>query len=244
MSQPQPSPSIPPATAVPAQASSDDGLYTPVFPAVLLQPLQEMGFDATRATRALHATGGESVDRALQWLFEHADDTNIDTPLRIPRPAAAATPAAPAASSNPASAAASSAPAQLTFTADTPLKLVLLVRTDLHMRSGKIAAQCAHAAVGIVLDLQQTSGKYAAPAVHQSLLRAWLHDGQAKVVLQVSSEADMLRLEELATSAGLPTHIVQDAGRTQVEAGSRTVLAIGPGPIQDIDKITGHLKLL
>ena len=59
-------------------------------------------------------------------------------------------------------------------------------------------------------------------------------------------------------------HIVADAGHTQVAAGSRTVLALGPGrlhldhlpvlaagsthsrvlaPAADIDSVTGHLKL-
>lgn len=53
--------------------------------------------------------------------------------------------------------------------------------------------------------------------------------------------------EELADQAaeqGLPTYIVCDAGRTQIAAGSQTVLAIGPAPKSAIDKITGHLKLL
>lgn len=52
---------------------------------------------------------------------------------------------------------------------------------------------------------------------------------------------------ELASKAlqrGLPAYIVQDAGRTQIAAGSQTVLAIGPGPKSVIDSVTGHLSLL
>ena len=37
---------------------------------------------------------------------------------------------------------------------------------------------------------------------------------------------------------------VEDAGRTQIAAGSQTVLAIGPAPVKIIDQITSHLKLL
>ena len=51
-------------------------------------------------------------------------------------------------------------------------------------------------------------------------------------------------LEARAVSAGMPTYIVHDAGRTQIPAGSQTVLAIGPAPKSLIDQITGHLKLL
>jgi PTH2 family peptidyl-tRNA hydrolase len=51
-------------------------------------------------------------------------------------------------------------------------------------------------------------------------------------------------LAERAAAAGIATYIVHDAGRTQIPAGSQTVLAIGPAPKSALDKITGHLKLL
>lgn len=47
-----------------------------------------------------------------------------------------------------------------------------------------------------------------------------------------------------AEKAGLVTYMVADAGRTQIAAGSRTVLAIGPAPLAAFEGITGHLKLL
>ena len=47
-----------------------------------------------------------------------------------------------------------------------------------------------------------------------------------------------------AEAAGLPTYVVQDAGRTEVAAGSCTVLAIGPGAKDKVDTVTGELKLL
>jgi PTH2 family peptidyl-tRNA hydrolase len=39
-------------------------------------------------------------------------------------------------------------------------------------------------------------------------------------------------------------YLVEDAGRTQIAAGSKTVLAIGPAPVAELDRITSHLKLL
>ena len=130
------------------------------------------------------------------------------------------------------------------------MKLVLLVRSDLHMRTGKIAAQVAHAAVGTVLDLQRLESRSTGVGVSESarsqvsMLKTWLREGQAKVVLSIKDESEMMTLERAARAAGIHTHIVADAGRTQVEAGSQTVLAIGPAPIPAIDAITGHLKLL
>jgi len=52
-----------------------------------------------------------------------------------------------------------------------------------------------------------------------------------------------LQLYESARNAGIVAAVIQDAGHTQVAAGSRTVLAIGPDVAPKIDKITGHLKL-
>lgn len=45
-------------------------------------------------------------------------------------------------------------------------------------------------------------------------------------------------------SLGLVAEVIQDAGRTQIEAGSLTVLGIGPAPASVINQVTGHLKLL
>ena len=45
-------------------------------------------------------------------------------------------------------------------------------------------------------------------------------------------------------SIGLVAYIVEAAGRTQIAAGSKTVLAIGPAPDSVLKKLTGHLKLL
>lgn len=51
-------------------------------------------------------------------------------------------------------------------------------------------------------------------------------------------------LAEKASASGLPSYIVCDAGRTQIAAGSQTVLAVGPAPKSAVDAVTGHLKLL
>ncbi|PNH09092.1 Peptidyl-tRNA hydrolase 2 [Tetrabaena socialis] len=62
--------------------------------------------------------------------------------------------------------------------------------------------------------------------------------------LQVGDESEMAGLEAKAQALGIPTYIVHDAGRTQIAAGSQTVLAIGPAPKSQLDTVTGHLKLL
>eukprot|EP01026_Neomeris_dumetosa_P032037 TRINITY_DN2538_c1_g1_i3.p1 TRINITY_DN2538_c1_g1~~TRINITY_DN2538_c1_g1_i3.p1 ORF type:complete len:211 (-),score=31.71 TRINITY_DN2538_c1_g1_i3:444-1076(-) len=116
-------------------------------------------------------------------------------------------------------------------------KMVLCVNESLKMGKGKIAAQCAHAAVGVLQDFQKQQ-KY------QPFFNQWERRGQAKIALKVPSDAELYELVEKACKMGFPYYLVCDAGRTQIAAGSRTVLAIGPAPKSKVDEITGHLKLL
>ncbi|XP_029654528.1 peptidyl-tRNA hydrolase 2, mitochondrial-like [Octopus sinensis] len=116
--------------------------------------------------------------------------------------------------------------------------MIIVVRTDLKMEKGKIAAQAGHAAVDCALK---------AVRHHPHLLDMWKRDGQPKIVLKVNSEEEL----RTVTSGGLIRSLICDAGRTQVKSGTFTALGIGPGystflligPSELIDQFTGHLKL-
>ncbi|NWR08906.1 PTH2 hydrolase, partial [Paradoxornis webbianus] len=114
------------------------------------------------------------------------------------------------------------------------LKLVLVVRNDLKMGKGKVAAQCSHAAVSAYKQLHKRNPE---------LLQQWEYCGQPKVVLKAPDEETLVQLLAEAKRLGLTVSLIQDAGRTQIAPGSRTVLGIGPGPAEVIDKVSGHLKL-
>ncbi|CAL8277740.1 unnamed protein product [Arctogadus glacialis] len=113
-------------------------------------------------------------------------------------------------------------------------KMILVVRNDLKMGKGKVAAQCSHAAVSAY---KQTLRR------NPELLKQWEYCGQPKVVLKAPDEDTLMDLLRHAKEVGLPVSIIQDAGRTQIAPGSRTVLGVGPGPADLVDKVTGHLKL-
>lgn len=116
------------------------------------------------------------------------------------------------------------------------VKLVLVVRTDLGMTKGKIAAQCSHATLACY--------KYfMSKAPNSPILKRWERGGQAKIALQVKSEDELLLLQAQAVSLGLCARVIRDAGRTQIASGSLTVLGI-LGPKSVVDQVTGHLKLL
>ncbi|OQD73155.1 hypothetical protein PENDEC_c016G01951 [Penicillium decumbens] len=116
------------------------------------------------------------------------------------------------------------------------VKLVLVVRTDLGMTKGKIAAQASHATLACYKY-------YHAHSPDSHILRRWERNGQAKIALQTKSEDELLLLQAQAMSLGLCARVIQDAGRTQIASGSRTVLGI-LGPKSVVDSVTGHLKLL
>ncbi|KAJ1527596.1 hypothetical protein ONE63_007559 [Megalurothrips usitatus] len=117
---------------------------------------------------------------------------------------------------------------------DDDIKLILVVRNDLKMGKGKAAAQCAHAAVQAYQRVKAGKPK---------TLRAWERNGQPKIVVKCESEKDLIELAKRSKELHLTTSIIKDAGRTQIAAGSRTVLGVGPGPARYVDEVTRHLKL-
>jgi len=113
-------------------------------------------------------------------------------------------------------------------------KMVLVVRTDLGMGKGKACAQCAHAAVACYKDGQKKTPRF---------VRQWEMFGQTKVTLKADSQDTLESIQEKAKRLGLVACAIRDAGRTQIDPGTVTVVGVGPGPSELVDKVTGHLKL-
>lgn len=114
------------------------------------------------------------------------------------------------------------------------MKQVIIMRTDLNMRKGKMIVQGAHASMLFMFhdgDL--------------SVANRWYRDGMKKIGVRVDTITELLILWEQARKAGLRAHIVTDAGHTEFHGEpTMTCLAIGPNDEEAVDKITGHLKLL
>lgn len=114
-------------------------------------------------------------------------------------------------------------------------KLVIAVRKDLKLSSGKLAAQVAHAAVNCTLLAKKRQ---------PDTFKDWYDEGQKKVVVKVAGLAELLRLKTEAEEAGLITSLITDAGHTHLPPGTVTCLGIGPAAENRLDAVTGHLGLM
>ena len=115
------------------------------------------------------------------------------------------------------------------------ITMVIITRKDLKLSSGKLAAQAGHAAVNCALTARKLKPK---------LLEEWRNTGSRKIVCQASNLEAMKRLYGEARELGLISEMIKDAGRTEIPAGTITLLGIGPGPRRVIDELTGSLPLV
>jgi PTH2 family peptidyl-tRNA hydrolase len=115
------------------------------------------------------------------------------------------------------------------------LKQAIVVRQDIRMGKGKMAAQVAHASLSAAEDAMKR---------HEGWYDDWKGEGQKKVVLKVQTEEELRDMFKAARSARLPAALIEDRGLTQLEPGTVTCLAVGPGPDTEVDALTGKLKLL
>lgn len=118
---------------------------------------------------------------------------------------------------------------------NSDLKQAIVVRTDLEMGKGKIAAQSAHASLSAFLEAQSRD---------RNSTDKWIDEGMKKVVLKVTGEKELFTYFQQAKDEGLPTALIRDAGLTQIEGGSVTCFGIGPANSAAVDRIVGKLKLL
>ena len=189
-----------------------------------------MGISENAARRALYNTGNDNAELATSWVFENIDNPDLHKPFHPP-PLTAAPPQTPEGG-------------LVWHSFDEVMgqevaeasKMVFVVNMELKMGVGKIAAQVGHATLALY-RLVQTQPNW------KEACTKWDDQGSRKIVLQGLSTHHLLELKHKAYGMRLPSIIVHDAGKTQVEPGSLTVLAVF-GTVPLVDQVTGSLKLL
>ncbi|KAI0314538.1 ubiquitin carboxyl-terminal hydrolase 14 [Amylostereum chailletii] len=69
-------------TPLPEEHASAPGL--PQFNEAAMAQLEAMGFPQIRCQKALLATGNSEAEAAMEWLFQHMEDPDIDAPIQLP----------------------------------------------------------------------------------------------------------------------------------------------------------------
>lgn len=114
------------------------------------------------------------------------------------------------------------------------LAMYIFVNTDLNMGKGKIAGQVGHVVQNIVTDA--LSNKHFVDKQYRYL--EWSSSLNAKIILKATHE-QLLELQKIQES-----YTVRDAGRTQIEPGSLTVVGFFPNYKSQMYEITKDYKLL
>ncbi len=107
-----------------------------------------------------------------------------------------------------------------------------MVRKDLKLPKGKLAAQVSHASVEAVLKSEK------------KLVSKWKRAGMKKIVLKVEDLDQLLLLKTKADDFNIKSSLIEDAGHTVIEPGTITCLGLGPDEEEKIDKVTGTLKMI
>ena len=138
------------------------------------------------------------------------------------------------------------------------IKQVIIMRKDLNMRKGKIAAQAGHACVNCVLkaaarvgglldwDSRADQGSMMSVSGRgtTAYLNEWFSNEYTKICVTVNSEKELLEYYKKIEDAGYVVHLVQDMGHTGFKnKKTYTCLAVEPLPAEVIDEITGSLPL-
>jgi PTH2 family peptidyl-tRNA hydrolase len=112
---------------------------------------------------------------------------------------------------------------------EVPPKQIIVMRTDLKMRKGKMIAQGAHASMAVVLNQGiWTDG----------------HTGSELVLVNLTDEMRAW-ICGISDAAGIPSALIIDKGLTEFKGiPTKTCCALGPALPEHLDPITGHLKLL
>ncbi|OQV23886.1 putative peptidyl-tRNA hydrolase 2 [Hypsibius exemplaris] len=203
------------------------------FPTSDFQPKQDclrelisMGFDQETSTQALFYTGNNSSDAAVSWIF--------DSQGQSPQQGAAFNQAMLDDQWGDVAGGILGGDAE-------EYKMVIVVNAALNMSAGKVGAQCAHAAVGVVRMCAEEDNN------NQNRYRRWAQkwntDGEVTIVLAGDNAPHLESLERRAKDKGLIAMLVSDAGRTEVAHGAKTALCVF-GEKNQVDSVTGTLKTL
>ena len=134
------------------------------------------------------------------------------------------------------------------------VKQYIIVRTDLPMNAGKLAAQASHACMKVFFDkfehtqicLKKSDGELVDGLVYipSEAEMQWINGRFTKITKKVKNENQLLKVYQAAKDAGLNASLIKDAGLFGLEGENYTCVAVGPNYVEDCEPVVGKLQLL
>lgn len=126
------------------------------------------------------------------------------------------------------------------------IKQVIVIRKDLNMRKGKMAAQASHASMKVFFDKMQFVGETETRICNLTPeMVEWMQGSFTKVVVGCADEKELFAIKAACNDANIPSALICDMGATEFHGvPTNTCVAVGPADSEAIDKITGGFPLL
>ena len=124
-------------------------------------------------------------------------------------------------------------------------KMVIVVRKDISMGKGKLAAQVAHAAMKFLFRAHDRGSRSFIFCAKDKAEQQWITERFKKVVVSVDSEAELRELIAAGRNVSIEVNEIVDAGLTEFNGiPTLTCAAFGPDLPSRLDPLTGNLSLL
>jgi PTH2 family peptidyl-tRNA hydrolase len=134
------------------------------------------------------------------------------------------------------------------------VKQYIIIREDLGMSNGKLAAQSCHASMKVFFDKFNPEGRmpwknngeneYKFSLFITQEERQWIEGRFTKIVKKVKNESQLLKAYEKANELGLNCSLIKDAGLTELQGENYTAIAIGPNYTDKCEPVVKKLRNL
>lgn len=200
-----------------------------------LELIVGMGISENAAKRGLYYTGNDNAEAAIGWVFENIANVELHEPFTPPAVSSAQDVGAGTVYHSYDDMIDGMLEADRGL-AGSGFKMVFVANSSLRMGVGKLAAQVGHATLALYQFVDSQHDRK-----HE--MEQWENYGAKKIVLKGTDTQHLLDLKQKAMELQIANTLIHDAGKTQIDPGSLTILALF-GRNKEVDCVTGKLKLL
>jgi peptidyl-tRNA hydrolase, PTH2 family len=124
------------------------------------------------------------------------------------------------------------------------LKMWLVVRGDIEIPKGKLAAQAGHGFCSALMKAINHDRKFIDETYEEPIVEAYFRQNQPKITVIAKNLAALERGYTECVENGLPCAIIEDLGRTIFPEPTTTVFAVGPCFSDELPKFVQRFQLM